>query len=115
MSGSTPSNHANFRIIIQKGATSGSTQPSPGGSGQWPARITATASASVTVEFTIEATGVPGIMRTMSTPLSQENTELHVLEPGAVNDYTLTAITTEPAPTDVTISGSVDYAQPVEK
>ena len=110
MSGSTTSNYSTFRILIKKGTKSGSTQPSPGGNGQQPGTVSAKASASVTVEFTIES------MRTLSMPLSQQEQVIHLLNPlVSVNDYTLTAITTEPAPTDVTISGSVDYAQPVEK
>jgi len=112
MSGSTPSNYAQFRILIKQGTKSGSVQPSPGGNGQLPASIRAMATASVTVEFTILAVGVDRPMIAGPTSLSPENTQIGVTEPVIVNAYTLTATTLEPAPTDVTIEGDVSYAPP---
>jgi hypothetical protein len=108
MSSSTTSNYSKFIILVKKGTTSGSTQPSPGGSGQLAAVISASASSSVTVGFTIEST------KTDTNPLSEEQQQdFYVNPPLQVFDYTLTAITTEPVPTDVTIFGAVGY-QPAE-
>jgi hypothetical protein len=111
MSGSTPS-YALFRILIKQGTKSGSIQPSPGGNEQSLASIRAMATASVTVEFIIVAGGGERLIAG-PTSLSSENTQMRVTHPAPiVNDYTLTANITEPAPTDVTIEGTVNYAPP---
>ena len=108
MSGSTTSTPSNFKITIQKGATSGSAQPSPGGNGQTPATITAQANTKLFVYFTIEGTK----MRTGTDDLDPSQSPVGssieaYQEP--VNNYTLIVNLTEPAPTNVIIEGWVEY------
>src|SRR5215469_8629031 len=104
---------SSFNIIIKKGATSGSTQPSPGGNGRTPSTIVAQSrlvgglapGTTPDVWFAFQGTK----MTTDPKPVGGDPLFL-VNRPEPVNDYTLIVNLTAPAPQDVAISGgSVSY------
>src|SRR5262245_10964191 len=112
--------YSDFRIVIKQGTKSGSAQPSPGGNGQTPINISAgpghteatnaeAATPPISLTFSIEDT----LMITDPQPLpTAPGTFSFSRDLQPVNDYTLIANITEPAPQDVTLVGAVAYGTP---